>query len=488
MSMYNHVFHSPHGVVVKALLLATVALPLAGSRISANYVVVVSKATRADSEWHAVVETLVAKYEAASVLEYENSVAECLPKLQEHFPRYVCFVATPSESTRGFVAQVHRVTRRLDDDPFTDCVWGILTGFDADNALAIAKHKEPLVIRRAAAGTEIALEKLQEGRWYCELNQHKMVHKDVSAEPKQEVAPADTTSSLVDSLNEYKPDLFVTSGHATERDWQIGYAYRNGYFRSQAGSLFGVDTKSQRMSIHSPNPKVYLPIGNCLMGHIDGTDAMALAWMNSAGVHQMIGYTVLTWYGYAGWGVLDYFVEQPGRYNFAEAFYANQQALLHRIEKYFPDAVNIELDANGRPAMPVALTDAARSAGLSRQDAMGLLYDRDALAFYGDPAWDARLADGPLAYDQRLAVSGGEYTVTISGNEGERSFEPVNTNGSQRGWRPIVVFLPHRVKDINITDGHDLAPVVTDNFVLIPNPRKYDPLREYRVSFTATRQ
>ena len=76
---------------------------------------------------------------------------------------------------------------------------------------------------------------------------------------------------------------FVTSGHATERDWQIGYRYRNGSFRSKAGQLYGLDTQGRKFPINSPNPKVYLPIGNCLMGNINGKDAMALAWMQSLG-------------------------------------------------------------------------------------------------------------------------------------------------------------------------------------------------------------
>ena len=72
------------------------------------------------------------------------------------------------------------------------------------------------------------------------------------------------------------------------------------------------------------------------MGHIDGTNAMALAFLNSGGVNQMVGYTVTTWYGYAGWGCLDYFVEQPGRYTLAEAFRANQTALINRLQTVFP--------------------------------------------------------------------------------------------------------------------------------------------------------
>ena len=182
--------------------------------------------------------------------------------------------------------------------------------------------------------------------------------------------------------------MFVTSGHATERDWQIGFRYRNGQFRSEQGQLFGVDTQGQRYPIHSETPKVYLPVGNCLMGHIDGPDAMALAFLNSAGVCQMIGYTVPTWYGYAGWGMLDYFLEQPGRFTLAEAFYANQQALVHRLTKYFPrisaDVQNgVQTRLRSRGPCPRRRTQA----GLNWNDARGLLFDRDMLAFYGDPAW-----------------------------------------------------------------------------------------------------
>jgi hypothetical protein len=118
-------------------------------------------------------------------------------------------------------------------------------------------------------------------------------------------------------------------------------AFATATVRSGASTVFCtvLDTVGQRKDVNSPNPKVYLPIGNCLMGHVDGPDAMALAWMNSAGVVQMAGYTVPTWFGYMGWGLLDYFVEQPGRYTYAEAFFANQQALIHRLVTEFPALV-----------------------------------------------------------------------------------------------------------------------------------------------------
>jgi hypothetical protein len=62
----------------------------------------------------------------------------------------------------------------------------------------------------------------------------------------------------------------------------------------------------------------------------------------------------------------------------------------------------------------------------------------------------------------------------------------VNQNGSQRGWRPFVHFFPNRLENIEIISGKELSPVITDNFVLIPNPRICDPNKPYRVEFKAT--
>jgi zinc protease len=161
-----------------------------------------------------------------------------------------------------------------------------------------------------------------------------------------------------------------------------------------------------------------------------------------------------------GWGVLDYFVEQPGRFSLTEAFLANNHALIHRLND---------------PATP-------------KGDLRGLAFDRDVVAFYGDPKWEAKMAEMPKYYDQTLEIKDGVYTLTIKPNRGKDSFKPVNTNGSQRGWRPVIQFLPHRVKDVEFQAGEDLKPTVTDDFILIPNPRECDPQRQYIVRFNAKRK
>lgn len=473
---------------MKHLLMLTFALVcmINVSAFADEYSIVVSDATKSDAAWGKVVTALVEKHPGAQVITWSKDVDETLTDLRLHHSRYTCFVATPAESDRQFVADVHQLTRRIDEDPYTDTLWGILTGFDAANALRIASHGKPLTIEKVASGTEVALEMCPQGIWYDELVQYKTVSKPRDGDVLESRGPADTTLALAQTLTNDAADLFVTSGHATERDWQIGYRYRNGQFRSEGGRMFGVPSEGQRFPIESPNPKVYLPIGNCLMGHINGKDAMALAWMNDVGVHQMMGYTVVTWYGYAGWGVLDYFVEQPGRYSLTEAFHANQHAMIHRLDTYYDGLASLDVTPGSRNIPTRQPNEAGRTLGLTSADSRGLLWDRDTVAFYGDPAWNASMAEMPKAYDQALTIEGNQYTLLITPKRGTRSFEPVNTNGAQRGWRPIVEMLETRIEDVRIIEGADLNPVVADDFILVPNPRTVDPTREYRVRFTAS--
>ncbi|HJO53053.1 MAG TPA: hypothetical protein QF373_01020, partial [Verrucomicrobiota bacterium] len=215
------------------LILTLTLLPLVSCFAGAkDYVVVVSMATHANKDWKPVVSALVKKHQA-KVIIYEGNVGSVLDKLRTQFPRYTCFVATPKEATGAFVAQVHQLTRKLDEDPYTDTFWAVLTGFDAANALAIAKHAKPLTVHKVASGTEIALECVTEGLWYDELVKNKFVRKKPGGRAEQLRGPDDTTEAFAEVLSDYQPDLFITSGHATEGGWQIGFRYRNGFLKSK---------------------------------------------------------------------------------------------------------------------------------------------------------------------------------------------------------------------------------------------------------------
>lgn len=416
--------HNSLKALTAFLLIAASSLAHAG-----GYAIVVSKATHRDNEWKSVVEALRAKH-SATVIEYGEDLEETLPRLRELFPKHTCFVAKPEEAGRAFVAAAHQLSRQLDADPYPDTVWGIVTGYEAADALRIAKHAAPLEVKRALSGTVGSpLGEYHEGLMFNELRPKSMWNKSSGQEVRPKSCPQDTTRMIVDALNDYKPDVFITSGHATEKNWQLGFSYRNGFFRCENGQLYGQDTKGQRHAVNSPNPKVHLPVGNCLMAHIPERDCMALALMHSAGVHQMVGYTIPTGYGYGGWGVKDYFSElQAGRFSLAQAHYANQIALIYNLENLPP-----------------------RDRSIRR-----LRGDRDVVVLFGDPAWEARMTRRQLPWTQTLTEKDGIYTFTVTANE--------------RGdWdnRPVVHLLPERLSAIKLLEGAKLNPVVADNFILI---------------------
>lgn len=449
---------------------------------AAEYAVVIQEDLRADPAWNAVCEALVAKHPGAEVVTWKSAPDEALAELSQSYPKFTCFVTSSSAVGPDFVASVHRLTRRYDDDAYTDTRWGIVTGYDAEAALALAKFDQEIVVRKTSSGTEIALDMVEEAICYDELVAGKKTSKLDGVISNEECA-VDTTRLLAETLTDWNADLFVASGHGFERGWQIGFSYRNGFFESSDGKIFGKDLEGNRFPIQSAHPRVYLPIGNCLIGCVTDENAFALAMMKSAGVKGMIGYTVPTWYGYAGWGCLDLFLEQPGRYTLNEAFLANHLALVHRLNTGFPQLAGENPEPGSMMRTNNPPTEAGTSLGLTPGDASGLLHDRDVVAYFGDPALEARMAPLACAYDQELTRDGDEYTFAVTGNRGDQSFTPVNKNGSQRGGRPFVAFLPKRIAAAEITEGAEWSPVIADDFILVPNPGAGERVV---VKFTAT--
>jgi hypothetical protein len=456
-----------------ALLYLSASAYLVSAAEDASYAIVCSKATANDAEWQPVIQALLKNHAGAGVYTWQKDLSELKPALSQAYPTYTCLVAKPSEVSRAFVQQTHRILRQLDGDIWPDTQWGILTGYSAKNALQLASTTTPLVIQQTLSSTEIALDRCQAGSWYCELRKGHAVSKSADGTPTAKTVAPDTTKALADSFSQNGTDLWITSGHATERDWMIGFRYKNGFWKSERGSLFGEDTAKHRFPITSQKPKAYLAIGNCLMGHIDGADAMALAYLNSTGVRQMVGYIHPTWYGYQGWGMLDYFLEQPGRHTLVDSFFANNIALLHRLQTAFPGAESVpSVDEMGYPAAEHPIPPSTNPK-LSAHDARGLLFDRDNVALYGDPAWEVRMAPGKLNWKQNLhSPRENSYVFTAEPLLGEVSWATVNKNGSQRGGRPLFARLPKRIDPtkVRFTQGSQHHPLVADDFVLVPLP------------------
>lgn len=125
--------------------------PAVGASVAPSYAVVVSAATRGDPGWGGVVEALRARHRAEVHVWRERPDAT-LGALRRQRPRHTAFVAAPAEATRALVVTAHRMCRALDEDPWGGCCWGIVTGIDASNALAIVETPSPLIIRRALGG------------------------------------------------------------------------------------------------------------------------------------------------------------------------------------------------------------------------------------------------------------------------------------------------------------------------------------------------
>ena len=230
--------------------------------------------------------------------------------------------------------------------------------------------------------------------------------------------------SVVEAIHALKPDLLVTSAHAMERILEMPYS--DGALLAINGKVFGVPTSGSHgqlqlgdhgWELSSPNPKVWLAAGNCFVGHIQDENSIALAMMHSAGVTQMVGYTVSTWYR-GRVGTLGWFQDEPGRFTMAESFFINDAAITRRLARDFPGQERHAVKTyseNNINALAADLPNAISADPQKRRELLGLVWDHDAVAFYGDPAWSAAVAPHPCDFEQRLHLDerGGIFEVEV---------------------------------------------------------------------------
>lgn len=382
------------------------------------YAVVCSEKT--GRQWPKALSYLVEKQESkwpgrVSTIGYSKTgdVASCSRQLAELKPYYCCFLTHHSECSRAFVQEVNQLTRELDPShPYTDTIWGILTGLTDDDVISALEQADPLVIGRVMANCPVDLEKFEAGVWFSEFEQgasHRKLSRQGEA-VKMKCAD-DTTRDIVreisaerklprdDDLTEEGVDMIISSGHATEDDWNIAYCFTGGQFLCEKGQLFGSTVAGERVDVsRSKSPKVLSAAGNCLMGHISHESCMALGWMHSAGVVQMVGYVEPTWFGYGGWGMHKYLINNPGSMSMAEAFFANQQSLIHCLHTEYSEHIEASLGDHRSVYDRCFNTSLSGLSGVPRE-CSGLLYDQNNVVFYGDPAWRAQLKTNLNVYD-----------------------------------------------------------------------------------------
>ena len=137
------------GLVTVAGLITSV--DMAGAAEPSGRYAIVVRSDVAAGPWGKVVRSLEAKY-SGKAFAYDKSPEDVRRDVGAYHPRFVCFVCPPTENFPDFALVANTFCRTLDDDPYVDAIWGILTGLDERHALELA-NADPVVIRRAFTKT-----------------------------------------------------------------------------------------------------------------------------------------------------------------------------------------------------------------------------------------------------------------------------------------------------------------------------------------------
>ncbi len=151
------------------LLSSPVTIALADGPVTPDreYVVIASERCRETDGWSQVAGALAAKH-AADLLVFEDSPEELLPELRRRHPRLVGVVAMPDEAGRARMGEFHRLLRRLDDDPYLDVRWGVVTASDWPAGMEMVRAERPLRIRTMLSNTPVPLEVAPDGAYFDE--------------------------------------------------------------------------------------------------------------------------------------------------------------------------------------------------------------------------------------------------------------------------------------------------------------------------------
>ncbi len=517
------------GILVTCLAWGTGDMQAQKFSGSSEYVILTSRRVGNDLAWRDVVDALNKKHKNSVVLYYNNAPREALPQLRNCYPRYVAVVEKPEVIDRDFIVDLNRMSREVDSDIYADFLCGVITGYTADDAMKmVTETKEPLEI----LSTLSTVSSFGNGDWFDrfafisdsnpgeigsrEVGQKELVKSMVTDSVDNVIfremvekmrqqgrrMPVDFTVKRLNLLQpfydyyaKFDPDMLVTAAHATENNLEMPYS--GGNLRCKDGNLYADFPTGAQDLVESGKRRIYLPIGNCLMGNLDKRrDCMALAFMHSAHVRTLIGYTVETWYGRNGWGGLCYWMNNPGRYTLAEAFYLNQQDMVFQLRKMMPELVTRQYPfveaQSGADHLEAEYKKVQEMVGKSiPQDAFGLFHDRDVVAFYGDPKWDVRLKKqkNPNDYEVKVKIRGDRGYVII---ETGKNFSLDRLEGSDFtsqhvGKLPFSYFFPKRLINPRLAEGQDWEAAVDENFLLIYNPN-FEPEKTYTIELLVDKQ
>lgn len=415
------------------------------------YAVLISEACAADAEWMAVAQSLLHKHPQAQLCPLsELSEAAFTAALRRCGARLAALVAQPQELRREVVTALNRAARAVDDDPWGDCLTGIITGEHAAAAQRLAADAVPLHILRLLATTNVDAARFEHSCCITDWEGSPVREQSGWQEPVSTPCPEDALRVFTEQMEQQRPQLLITSSHATQFNLEMPFG--KGLLFSSGGQLHalpsadmdafretalpkameGDTTALQAMAAQHPalnaddEPRVWLAAGNCLLGDAAGSaESMAVTALSRYGCRQLAGYTVPSWYGRSGWGSMGMFFGNTEGTDLAEAVFLNNQFLLYDTRQIDPKLLDISFDG-AVINLPEMLQGFAKLGVQVTQenvkDAVGLVHDRDVLAFYGDPAYRAELDNSHARAPFRIEWQGARrFTLTANADvQGER--------------------------------------------------------------------
>jgi len=308
---------------------------------AASLLILASEATSTNVAWRGVIDALAEKHADARVaVRTVPCVTNALETLRTERPRYLAFVMRPEELDEPTIRALHVMVRNVDDDPFDDAIWGIVTGPTAHAAKRIASSREPAVFEGALATT---------GMDRSLVKGSVAILQDHTPPPEVE---RDSTPAFVFGWND-DPSLILTSSHATESNLEMPFSrgeirVKDNFFVASCG-----------LPMREPKrEKVWIAAGNCLIGNprsSTSTSSMVLTALGWGKCNQFFGYTIETWYGEIGWNTWRYF--NAYHMPLTHCWYAANQNLVRTL-------------ATAEPGT---------------RERAGKEWDMDGTAFYGDP-------------------------------------------------------------------------------------------------------
>lgn len=389
-----------------------------------NYTIITSRSTQSDTDWEAVITALKKKYPQARICVLDDLNEQTLAHaLRRTGARYAACVLRPEEVGRELVNDLHRAARQVDDDPWGDCIWGIITGYTAADALRIAKDGNKLVIKRLLGTTNVDHRRFEHSCCITDWTDAPVREQSGYSEPTTTTYTDDSQSPLLHlfarQLSTARPQFIVSSSHATPYNLEMPFgrgllfSHANRFhllpaaqFHEFTGtplnqalkgdsSLLARLAATRETIAPDGEPRVWLAAGNCLFGNAARSPhSMCVTALSAYSCNQVVGYTVPSWYGEGGWGTLGTFTGNTAGTSLAEAWFLNNQFLLHRSQEISPRLLQVQFNEERfryGSLFPQMYQHKIPLTQENAKDVFGLVHDRDVVAFFGDPAWRAEL-------------------------------------------------------------------------------------------------